>query len=114
MDWMLIISGLLTPLLTKSFNEVSAEQPADYLKSYYDAATGKMDPAIVRAAMPKTRQAILKARRQASHEDRKTMPRFNWQMIYDLAESKLVEAYNADPETVAKAYAAAAELGDDE
>jgi hypothetical protein len=114
MDWMLIISGLLTPLLAKSFNQVSSEEPSDYLKPHYNAATGKMDPEIVRAAMPKTRQAILKARRQASHAERKTMPRFGRDDIYALAESKLIEAMNADSETVAKAYAAATELGDDE
>lgn len=73
-----------------------------------------MDPDIVAAAMPKTRQAILKARRQASHADRKSMPRFSRQDVYDLAEKNLIDAMNASDEQVADVYAAAKLLGDDE
>ncbi|HQZ66221.1 MAG TPA: hypothetical protein PLY87_14130 [Planctomycetaceae bacterium] len=114
MGWETLILSLLGPLLAKCFNQVSSETPAEYLRPHYDEATGKMDPDIVREAIPATRRAVLKARRQSSREDRKTIPRYSKNDLYLLAETKLIEAMNAPPEAVAAAYAAAKELSEED
>ena len=100
-------------MLAKCFNQLSSETPAEYLKPHYDEATGKMDHGIVRDAMPQTRRAIRKAHRQATREERQSLPRFSREDIYNLTEEKLIEAMRATPETVAAVFAAAESIEDD-
>ena len=109
-----LILALLGPILVKCLDQVSSETPSEYLRPHFNEVTGKMSPDIVHDAMPATRRAILKARRQASREDRQTMSRYSKEDVYNLAEKKLIEAMNAPPEKVADVYAAAKLLGDDE
>lgn len=109
-----LILALLGPMLAKCLDQVSSETPAEYLKPHFNSATGRMDPDIVREAMPQTRKAALKARRQASKEDRKKMQRLSYDDVYNITEKKLIEALNAPAEVVASVYAAAKELGDDD
>lgn len=105
-----IILGLLGPLLAKCLDQVSSETPQEYLKPHYDPVTGRMDPDIVVEAIPQVRKAVLQARRQASREERKSMPRYSRNDLYYLAEKKLIEAVKASPEDVAAVYAAAKAL----
>lgn len=114
MGWETIILSLLESLLAKCFSQVSSETPQEYLRPYYDEASGRMDPDIVREAIPQTRKAVLKARRQATREDRKTMPRYSREDLYLLTEQKLIQAMNASPETVKAAFAAAEALPDED
>src|SRR6187431_3156607 len=100
MDWLLIIKGFLGPMLAHCWEQISTEDAQAVLRSSYNATTGRMDPDLVQEAIPATRKAVLKARRQASHEDRKLMPRYSRADLYEIAESQLIEAMNASTEQV--------------
>lgn len=114
MDWAVIIGGLVGPLIAQCFSKFSTEDPQEYLRAHYDAASGKLDPSVVRDAMNQTRRAIRKAHRSASRQDRKTMPRYSNQDIYDLTEQNLLKAMESPKSEVLAAFATAASLGDDE
>jgi hypothetical protein len=109
-----LILGLLGPLLAKCLDKVSSEPPKEYLAPHYNESTGRMDPDIVREAIPQTRRAVLKARRQSSREERRSMKRYSYDDLYKLAEKKLIEAMNATPDEVAAVYAAAKALPDED
>ncbi len=113
MDWIALITTFLMPIWAKCQENMSSETPAEYLADHYDATTGKMDPGIVRDAMPGTRRAIRKALRATPQKDRGEFPRYSRDEIYVITEKKLIEAMNAPPEAVAAAKAVAATLGDD-
>ena len=114
MDWAAIIGGIVGALIAQCFSRFSTEDPQEYLRANYDAATGKLDSSVVRDAMNQTRKAIRKAHRQASRQDRKTMPRYSNQDIYDLTEQNLLKAMNAPKSEIVAVFATAASLGEDD
>ena len=115
MEWATIILGLLGPLFAKcpSQSAEAALDPKEYLKSNYNDSTGRMDSSLVRRAMPTTRKAIKKAKKQASEEERKMFPLYSRNEIYEIAEKKMIESMNAPSEQVAAAFASAATLTED-
>lgn len=110
MEWFVIISSLLGPLLAKCQQATSSEDPQEMLRESYNETTGRMDESIVRSAVPATRQAIRKAWRNATKEERKTFPRYSRSEVYEIAEAKLIEAMNADPATLQAAFETAAAM----
>jgi hypothetical protein len=115
MGWITIITGLLLPLLQQCRDKQGAtEDPQGYLRANYDESTGKLDPEIVKSAIPQTRRAIKKALNQTPRDQRDRFPRYRRSEVYDIAEQGLLKAMNATPDEAAQVMAAAAELPDDE
>lgn len=115
MEWFTLITGLLLPFLQKCQEKQGATQdPQEYLRANYDEATETFNRDVVKAAIPETKRAIIKAKREASREDRKTFPRYKKADIYELTEKALLKAMNATKEEAAQVMAAAAALPDDE
>jgi hypothetical protein len=114
MEWVTIIGGLLLPMLAKCWNKTSVEDPQTVLKANYDPSTGKMDSDIVNDAIPATRRAVRKARKNADPSDRREFPRYTRHELYYIAEKNLIDAMNAPPEKVEQVMAAAAALPDED
>jgi hypothetical protein len=114
MDWITIILGLLGPIIAKCFQQTSSENPHDVLRAAYNEATGRMDPDLVNDCIPAARQAANKAHRQASRSDRKRFPKLSRADLYEIAETKLIEAMKADGPTINAVLAAGHALGDDD
>lgn len=113
-DWIGIITGFLMPMLIKCWTngESSAINPQQYLKDNFDETTGKMSRSVVIRAIPTARRALHKARKKATREERKSMPRYDNHGLYKLTESKLIEAMFATEKQVVAAYAVAETLDD--
>lgn len=107
-----LISGFLLPMLAKCQSQTSSEDPQEFLKSHYDASTGKFDPDVVRDAIPATRRATRKAYRAATREEQRDWPRLDRRGFYELAETNLKEAMEAPPEKVAAVMSSAQTLPD--
>lgn len=114
MEWLTIISTLVLPMLAKCWGNEGSSDPQEFLKSKYDSESGKMDPATVRRAVPATRKAIAKAKREATKADRKNFPKYTKEEVYSMAEDNLVKAMSASKKQATKVYEAAMKLGDDE
>lgn len=114
MEWLSLILTFLQPLWSKCHDKTSSEDPQQMLRENYDAQTGRMDPDLVNAAIPKTRRAIHKARANASKEDRKSFPKYTREEIYRIAEQGLIESMNASPERVTAIRKAADLLVDED
>lgn len=114
MEWITIITTFLQPILLKCFDRQSTEDPQEVLREAYDTVSGKMDSDVVNDAIPQTRRAVNKARRSRSKAERKEMPRYNREQLYEMTEKILIDSMNAPPEAVAQVRSVAATLRDDE
>ena len=118
MAWITTILGLLGPFLAQCQQRNNPQQTTEEaqaeLRKKYDAETGAFDRPTVRAVIPQVRRAEKKARREATRQERRDTPRLSTTQAYELAETKLKEAMNADQPTLAAAYTAAANLGEDD
>lgn len=114
MEWISIILPLLQPMLLKCFEKTSMEDPQEYLRSNYNASTGKLDRDVVLDAIPATRRAIRKAHRNASRAERKNFVRLSKSELYEITEKSLIESMNAPPEAVAACREVAAGMPDDD
>ena len=114
MDWTAIISGFLLPILAKCLGQQSTEEPREYIRAHYDAATGKLDSEIVVDSMRGTRKAIRRAHRKASRQEKKSFQKYSEQEIYDLTESELIKAMNADDDAKSAVMLAASAIEDDD
>ena len=114
MEWLTIITTFLQPIILKCFEKTSAEDPQEFLRSNYNAATGRMNPEVVEDAIPATRRAVRRAHRSLSREDRKKFPRYTREELYDVAEKSLIDSMNAPQERVAAVRSEAAGLPDED
>ena len=112
MEWLPIITTILGPLLAKCWGE-QTERPQDFLARHYDSQRQRMEPVIVRRAMPQTRKAIAQAKRQMTRQQRKDMQKLSANDIYAITEQQLVAAMHADDSEVLGVFAVAAALKDD-
>ena len=114
MEWIPLVLNFLQPLLLKCFEKTSSEDPQEFLRESYNPVTGKMDPDVVRDAMPETRRALRRARREAPASKKSEFPKLDRDGLYDLAEKGLIDAMNADPVKVTTIRAAASAIRDND
>lgn len=114
MEWLTVIFGLLGPMLLKCQQSTSSQDPQEYLAAHYDPLTDTFSGSIVQDALPQTYRAIRKARRQASHEDRKNFPRYSREEVVEMTKQKLKASMTASKAEVEAAHVAAASLPDED
>lgn len=114
MDFTALIISLLQPLLLKCWDKTSTEDPQEFLRSNYDATTGKFDRDVVEDSIPQTRRAVRKARQRLNRDERRQFPRYGRAELYELAERNLLESMNAPPSAVGAVRALAERLPDDD
>ena len=118
MEWAAIIGTLVNAFLARCQQRTNPEQTREEaqaeLRTHYNATTGKFTRAKVRDVIPQVLAAEKKARKESTKEERKANPRMKPAERYAMAETKLIEAMDANPKLLSAAYSAAASLGDDD
>lgn len=114
MDWAALVIPILQAFLVKCWDKTSSEDPQEYLRSNYDAASGKFDRDVVVDSIPQTRRAVRKARQKLNRDERREFPKYSRAELYELTEKGLIESMNAPPEAVGSVRAMAAGLPDDD
>lgn len=109
-----IISQFFLGYLQKCLSKQSAEDPRDYLRAHYDAATGTMDEGLIQDTMPAAYRAARKARKQIPRRERKDLPQITREEVRKIAEDSLINAMNGTDDELAAVKVFAASLGDDE
>lgn len=112
MEWVSLVTAFLQPIILKCFERTSAEDPQEFLRENYNAATGRMDPDVVEDAIPATRRAANKAARSLPKEEQRKIPRHRREDWRQLAEQALIASMNAPPERVQAVRAEAEALVD--
>ncbi len=115
MDWTILIFSILDPLLARCLDQVSSEDPQEYLRAHYNAESRQMDPSVVGDAMRQTYRAIRKAKQSCdSRTERRNFPRYGRHDVYALTERRLIEAMNASEDEVGAAVLAGRSIQDEE
>lgn len=114
MEFLPLILNFLQPFLLKCFEKTSTEDPQEFLRSNYDAASGKFDRDVVIDSIPQTRRAVRKARQRLNRDERREFPKYSKAELYELTEKGLLESMNAPPSAVSSIRAMAAGLPDDD
>lgn len=112
MEWVTLVLSFVQPLLLKCFDQVSSEDPQEFLKRNYDPVNGCFYPDVVEDAMPNTLRGVVRARRSLKKSERDQVPRYSRSDLYQLTEQALLDAMNATPAAVGACRDIAAKMVD--